>query len=82
MTGGRRNLGPLPSFRRGLDIEVDVKGKYYPGKIEKVDDANGQCDVLFTDKTIGENIKHGGLVCFNFFLHIFLFLDSFFPFLI
>ena len=44
LTGGKKDVGPPPRpLLRNTNVEVDVKGKRYPGKIERVEEKS--CDV-------------------------------------
>ena len=57
LTGGKKDVGPPPRpLLRNTNVEVTVKGKWYPGKIDAVDDKQRVYTVEYTDTRVEENV--------------------------
>ena len=59
LTGGSSKIGPPPSpLRRFMKVEVNIKGKWYPGEIINIpNNPSSGYTIKFTDSTEMENVN-------------------------
>lgn len=58
LTGGKPGVGPPPKpLRRGMQVEVQVESKWYPGKVVIVTPEKNTVDVEYADGTTAEGVS-------------------------